>query len=85
MREGVVREQDSLQKPVFYVSPLIGKEKIDSMMKEASSSRYNCIPASESTPPPDMMKKAMELRAKNRLDEPMFRTLLRIRKEMMGG
>ena len=85
IREGVVREQDSLQKPVFYVSPLIGKKKIDSMMKQASASRYNCIPASESTPPPDMMKRALELRAKNRLDEPMLRTLLRIRKEMMGG
>jgi radical SAM superfamily enzyme YgiQ (UPF0313 family) len=84
MREGVVREQDSLQKPVFYVSPLIGKEKIDALMKDASKKRYNCIPASESTPSPDMMKKAMELRAKNGLNEPMFRTLLRIRKEMMG-
>jgi radical SAM superfamily enzyme YgiQ (UPF0313 family) len=83
MGEGVVREQDSLQKPVFYISPLIGKEKIDALMKEASKKRHNCIPAAESTPPPDMMKKAMELRANKGLDEPMFRTLLRIRKETM--
>jgi radical SAM superfamily enzyme YgiQ (UPF0313 family) len=84
LKEGMVGKDDPLQKPVFYISPLIGKEKIDSMMKEASASRHNCIPAAESTPPPYMMKKAMELREKNKLDEPMFRTLLRIRKEMMG-
>jgi hypothetical protein len=82
-REGVVGEKDSLQRPVFYVSPLIGKEKIDELMKEASKKRHNCIPAAESTPSPDMMKKAMEMREKQGVKEPMFRTLLRIRKEMI--
>ncbi|HUI91964.1 MAG TPA: radical SAM protein [Chitinivibrionales bacterium] len=84
IREGVVGEKDSLLEPVFYVSPLIGKDEIDRIMKEASRTRHNCIPAAESTPPPGMMKKAMEMREKEGLKEPMFRTLLRIRREIVN-
>jgi radical SAM superfamily enzyme YgiQ (UPF0313 family) len=83
LAEGVLKKNHSLLRPVFYVSRDISKEKIDFLMKEASQTRHNCIPASESTPPPVMMQKATDLRAKLGLSEPMFRTLLRVRKEMM--
>jgi hypothetical protein len=83
LAEGSVKKGDSLLRPVFYVSPEIGREKIGSMIRDASRKMHNCIPASESTPPPDMLRTAMELRQKGNLQEPMFRTLMRIRREEM--
>ncbi len=84
LQDRVIGPHDSMQRPVFYVSPLLGKKKIDYLVKQATASRLNCVPAAESTPSPDMMKRATELRARGNNREPMFRTLLRVRREMAG-
>jgi hypothetical protein len=44
----------------------------------------NCLPALETAPPPEMISEAISLRKTSHLDEPMFRTLLRIRKKWRG-
>jgi hypothetical protein len=84
LSEGLVSPDDSLLKPLFYISPNAPMETIDMMMTAASQKMPNCIPASQSVPSPEMMKRALEMRTENRLDEPMFRTLLRVRREMMN-
>lgn len=69
--------------PVFYFSDTMPKQRIDQLIKEASRTRPNCIPAVEASPPPEMMKEAIQMRATNNLTEPMFRTMLRIRRDWM--
>lgn len=76
------KEKQSLfQPPVFYYSEHLGKETLDRMISDAEKIRPNCIPANETHPPKEMILEAIERRKKNDLTEPMFRTLLRIRKE----
>lgn len=84
VEEGKILPGQSVFYPsVFYFSETMQKPTIDSLIKEASKTRPNCIPAIETSPPPELLKEAMELRATNNLNEPMFRTMLRIRRDWM--
>lgn len=80
VREGVIAADDPLVTPRFYVSPAIGHERMLALLREASRTRPNCLPPGESTPDPAMLKAAVEMRARDGLDEPMFVTLLRLRR-----
>jgi radical SAM superfamily enzyme YgiQ (UPF0313 family) len=79
--EGVVAEGESLLQPRFYVSPQIGARRLTDLVREAASARPNCFAAGETTPPPELREAAIRLRAQHNLKEPMFRTLLRVRRE----
>jgi radical SAM superfamily enzyme YgiQ (UPF0313 family) len=84
VEEGNIHPGQSVFYPsVYYFSKTMEKPRIDHLIKEASKTRPNCIPAIETSPPPEMMKEAIELRSENNLVEPMFRTMLRIRREWM--
>ncbi len=83
VNEGYLSADHNLLKPVFYVSKELGQEKLYSLISKAASTRPNCIPADESTPPPEMIKVAVDMRKKFNLDEPLFRTMLRLRYRMM--
>ncbi|MEI8203410.1 MAG: radical SAM protein [Bacteroidota bacterium] len=72
-----------LDPPYFYISDQISKEILKELLQNYSKKYMNCILSSESTPPPEMMKEAVEIRVKEQLNEPIFRTLLRIRKSWM--
>jgi radical SAM superfamily enzyme YgiQ (UPF0313 family) len=72
-----------LKPPAYYYAPELGKARLDQLIRAASQSRYNCLPSSETTPSADMIAEAMELRKTLTMSEPMFRTLLRIRKRRM--
>jgi radical SAM superfamily enzyme YgiQ (UPF0313 family) len=85
LREGIVSEDDNLLKPAFYVSPGLGYDRLAAMIKEAAKKRHFCVPSYESAPPKEMMMQAIELQSKMEVKEPMFRTLLRIRKTMGGS
>jgi len=81
-REGLIGNGESiLYPPLFYYSRDLGKEKLNILIKEASQSRVNCIPALDTQPPPEMLLEAFKLRRDLNLSEPMFRTLLKIRKQ----
>ncbi len=82
VKDGMIAAGD----PVFYPSPYyfskeLGKEKLDKLIEDAVKSRLNCLPSSKTTPTPEMLKEAIRVRQINHLSEPMFRTLLRIRKK----
>ncbi len=81
--EGVIKAADSLLRPVFYVSSSIGRQRLAQRIEQAAAIRPNCIPALESSPDPEMIQQAMQQRAQLKLDEPMFRSLLRIRRQRM--
>ncbi|MCX6251450.1 MAG: radical SAM protein [Bacteroidetes bacterium] len=80
----ILPEQSLLADSVYYFSEKLGKEKLDRMISEASKTRFNCIPALASSPSSEMIKEALELRKNENLQEPMFRTLLRIRRKQTG-
>ncbi len=79
--EGMVSPGESiLYPPVYYYSKEMGKEDLDASIQETARLLHNCIPALETSPSPEMIKEAAALRQAENLTEPMFRTLLRIRK-----
>lgn len=80
LREGIVRPDDPLVVPAFYVSPAVGRERMLAILREAARTRPNCLPPGESTPDARMLKEAVEMRVREGLDEPMFVTLLRLRR-----
>ena len=82
IEEGYLSEEDNIITPAFYISKKLGEKKIFEIIKEKAKVRPNCIPASESKPPREMMEAAMNIRKKMNLQEPMFRTLLRLRYQM---
>jgi radical SAM superfamily enzyme YgiQ (UPF0313 family) len=80
--EGIIEKDESLLKPHFYISKLLGQKKLSERIKEFTAMHYNCLPSADSTPSKEMIQKALEIRKqKNLTNEPMFRTLLRLRKE----
>jgi radical SAM superfamily enzyme YgiQ (UPF0313 family) len=83
LRAGIVDAADDLLASRFYVSPAIGRERLAELLCEASNARPNCLRAQDATPDPAMMREAMALRAATGLTEPMFRTLLRLRRDRM--
>ena len=79
--EGNIRKEQSIfQKPAYYFSKALSKTHLDQLIRKATETRHNCIPAIETAPPPEMIKEAMILRETEMLTEPTFRTLIRIRK-----
>jgi len=82
MQEGKIMECQSILTPsVYYFSDKLEKKRLDSFIVEASMVRHNCLSAMETTPPPGMLDEALQFRLTHQLTEPMFRTLLRIRKQ----
>ena len=76
----IVAGESVFQPPAYYFSEKITKMRLDQMMKEASSLYPNCISSTETAPTPDMIREALVMRKNQHFEEPMFRTLLRIRK-----
>jgi radical SAM superfamily enzyme YgiQ (UPF0313 family) len=85
LREGIIKRDDKLLEPQFYISPELGIDKLAAMIKDAASRRHFCVPSYESTPQKEMMMEALELQSKMTVKEPMFRTLLRLRKSMRSA
>jgi radical SAM superfamily enzyme YgiQ (UPF0313 family) len=85
VKEGVISKDNDLLEPVYYVSPKLGMEKLAVMIKEAAKTRHFCVPSYESAPSKEMLSQAFELQSRMTVKEPMFRTLLRIRKTMMNS
>ena len=80
VREGFVEPGESLLERRFYVSPELGRERLLAIVGREIAMRPNCVRSSKSTPPPEMLQEAARLRREQGLTEPMFRTLLRLRR-----
>ncbi len=82
LKEGLIKPGQSILYPAcFYFSERCGSVEINHLIREAAKSRSNCLPSSETTPSPQMLEETIALRTELNLTEPMFRTLLRIRKK----
>ena len=86
LKEGLIMpDQSILQPSVYYFSEKCGREEINQLINEASKTRSNCLPSTETTPSPEMIRETIALRNEKGLTEPMFRTLLRIRQQRLLG
>ncbi|MBM3404267.1 MAG: radical SAM protein [Bacteroidetes bacterium] len=84
IRQGYITDEtDLLKGPVFYISKEIGKEPLRELLRLHSLQRHHCVPGDESIPQPELLREAIAIRSRQDLQEPMFRTLIRIRKEWM--
>lgn len=84
LSEGLIKKDDSLLLPRFYVSPSLGTHALKERVLEFTKRHHNCLRSVESAPTPEMISQAMKYRKENNLEqEPMFRSLLRIRKAML--
>jgi radical SAM superfamily enzyme YgiQ (UPF0313 family) len=82
IREGVIGQETSLLAPHFYVSPQLGDMKLEQIISREIASRPNCIRLTESKPPPELLQAALRERREKNLSEPMFRTLLRLKRQL---
>ena len=81
LKEGIISATDNLLNPsVFYFSKAAPRLELKEWILDACKDRLHCLPAYETTPPAEMMREAVAVRKAQNLAEPMFRTLLRIRK-----
>lgn len=80
LAEGLIQENDPLLKPVFYENPAFPHEQISNYLRKKIGTRHNILFTSDARPSPEMMQQAMQMRRQEGIDEPMFRTLLRLRK-----
>ncbi len=85
LREGLLEPGASLLRPRFYVAPALGAERLRASVHEWTRSRPNCIPAEEFPPPPDLLREALALRRRDNLQEPLMRTLLRLRGQRLAA
>ncbi|MEI6124487.1 MAG: radical SAM protein [Bacteroidota bacterium] len=81
--EGIVCENDSLLKPVFYDSPSFPHTQVSEYLRLKIGRRHNILFTSDARPSPEMMRETMQYRMAHNLNEPMFRSLLNVRKLMM--
>jgi radical SAM superfamily enzyme YgiQ (UPF0313 family) len=79
IREGFIKPGDDLLEPVYYVSPAIGREELSSLLRREIAKHPNVVHALDSAPPPEMLAEAMAIRKSQGLEEPMFRTLLKLK------
>lgn len=84
LNEGYVNSDQSLLKPLFYNSKMTGNGMLADILTERKKTHANWITAAESRPSPDLIKQATALRALNMTDEPMFRSLLKVKWLEMG-
>jgi hypothetical protein len=80
VEEGLAGEGESLLAPRFYVSRALGRERLQEILIGIEDKLPNCVRSCESTPGRAMMEAAVKERLELGLEEPMFRTLLRLRR-----
>jgi radical SAM superfamily enzyme YgiQ (UPF0313 family) len=81
LQEKVIQPGQSLLFPVYYFSHMISRDELRELINETSVERMHCMVAAGTRPSTEMLKEAYRLRKEQNLTEPMFRTLLRLRKE----
>ncbi len=83
IHESIIASGQSLLFPEFYVSPHLGEEKLSQIISEKIATRPNCIRLTDTKPPPELLQAALRERKKKNLQEPMFRTLLRLKQQLL--
>lgn len=76
--QGVIAENQNVIEPMYYVDPNLGKDNLTNILEREIAKRPNVMNSIDTAPSKELMKAAIEYRKTNQIDEPMFRTLLRV-------
>jgi radical SAM superfamily enzyme YgiQ (UPF0313 family) len=82
IKEGIISEEMNVINPMFYVSPSIGKTTLTQLLEREVGKRNNVLNSIDTTPSPELMQAAIKYRLESNIEEPMFRSLLRVQKEL---
>lgn len=82
LQEGVISKDTSVIEPMFYVSPSIGKRKLTQILEQEIHKRNNVMNSIDTTPPKELIQAAIKYRMENKVEEPMFRTLLHVQNSL---
>jgi len=85
IKEGLIQKETSLLSPLFYVSSQLGDAELANIITREIATHPNCIRLTESRPPPELLQAALRERKEKNLTEPMFRTLLRLKRQCTQG
>ena len=80
--EEIISKEMNVIDPMFYVSPTIGKENLTHILDSEIGKRNNVINSIDTEPSPELMQAAIKYRKEKGVDEPMFRTLLRVQNKI---
>ncbi len=83
IQEGVISEETSVIEPMFYVSPSIGKENLTNILNREIAKRNNVMNSIDTAPSKELIQATMKYRIENKIDEPMFRSLLRVQNKIL--
>lgn len=81
INEGILSGNENMINPIFYVSPTIGKSQLTEVLANNVDQRSNVVNSVNSSPDSELLNRAIQYRKENKIDEPMFRTLLRLTKQ----
>ena len=82
LEQNVISEDQSFIEPMYYVDPKLGTEKLTSILEREIAKRPNVMNSIDTSPSKELMKAAIEYRKEHKVDEPMFRTLLRVEQSL---
>ncbi|MDA3952063.1 MAG: radical SAM protein [Bacteroidales bacterium] len=85
IKEGVISKDTSVIEPMFYTSPSIGEENLTNILEREIGKRNNVMNSIDTAPSPELMQATIKYRIENKIDEPMFRSLLRVQKRILNG
>lgn len=84
LKQNVISETDSVIEPMFYVDPDLGKEKLTRILEREIAKRNNVMNSIDTEPSPELMQSVLKYRKEKGVDEPMFRTLLRVQNQILA-
>ena len=83
VKQNVISEKQSVIKPMYYVDPNLGNDDLTRILNLEISKRSNVLNSINTSPNKELMKAAIAYRKKNMIEEPMFRTLLRVQASIL--
>jgi radical SAM superfamily enzyme YgiQ (UPF0313 family) len=79
LSEGYIQDGGSILEPVYYRAKPVRDGIMEACIEERRTGHLNWLTSSETKPDPALMRKVMNYRAASGIDEPMFRSILRVK------
>jgi len=78
LKENVISKSQNVIEPMFYVNPKLGKENLTRILDQEIAKRNNVLNSIDTGPTKELMQSTIKYRTENNINEPMFRSLLKV-------
>ena len=78
VKQNIIQETDNVLEPMFYVDPDLGKQRLTEILNCEIKKRNNVLNSIDTKPTEDLIQETLKYRSENNINEPMFRSLLRV-------